>query len=279
MKSKNIIMLILPLCFLAFFYAVSSLAVKESRKELGVNYSLSISPLPAELVKIFAGEFKGLAADYLLLEIGSFIGSNQKISSKDWRKIALAFEQALQLDPYFMQTYIYVQGNLPWGANMPKEAIKLLDISGKHRTWDWRPGHYMGFDYYYFLNDYSMASERLLEAARIEGAPVLLALLGGRFALKSKRTEAAIVLLQSMLEDPELDEETEREIMQRLAALRGVLLLQDAIKNYKSAYNAYPPSLEALIEQGIIFKLPQNPYADTYLYNPDDGQVFFDKIK
>ena len=78
--------MILALCLLVFFYTLGQLAIKESRKDLGVNYSLCIGPLPGDLVRIFAGEFKGLVADYLLLELGSFMGSDQEISSKDCEK-------------------------------------------------------------------------------------------------------------------------------------------------------------------------------------------------
>jgi tetratricopeptide (TPR) repeat protein len=279
MKSKTIIMLIFPLGLLVFFNGVSRLAIKETRKEIALNYSLSVNPLPPDLIKIFAGEFKGLAADYLLLELGSFMGSNQAIGSKNWEKIALAFEQTLQLDPYFQQTYVYVQGLLAWDGDMHEKAISLLDISRRHRPWDWRPGYYMGFDYYYFLKDYSKASEIFLDTAKIKGAPVLLAALGGRFAMKSGRTEAAIVLLKSMLEDPELDKEGEREISDRIAALRGVLLLENAIKKYKSRHNIYPPSLETLSEQGFIRQLPKNPYSDRYYYDKEGGQVFFDETR
>lgn len=195
--------------------------INSLRKDLLINYSPPNISLSEDLVKIVAGEFKGLMADYLLLEIGSFIGSNQTIYKDDWKKICHTFEQVMALDPYFQQTYLYVQGNLPGDANMPKKAIEFLDISRKHRPWDWRPGHYMGFNYYYYLNDYASASEVFLETAKIENAPVLMALLGGRFALKSQRSEAALILLESMLEDETLDDHSRKEIEQRISDLRA----------------------------------------------------------
>jgi len=195
--------------------------IRQNRGNLKQSYSPPNIGLSPELVKLAAGEFKGLVADYLLLEIGSFIGSNQTAYIDDWKRICRTFDQVMALDPYFQQTYLYVQGNLPWIACMPEAAIKFLDISRKHRPWDWRPGHYMGFNAYYFLNDYETASKIFLETAKIEGAPVLLALLGGRFALKSHRTDAAITLLESMLEDENLDEKSRLEITQRVAELKA----------------------------------------------------------
>ncbi|MCP4681868.1 MAG: hypothetical protein GY864_06025 [Desulfobacterales bacterium] len=274
---KKYIALIALLAVLAVFYSFTHAAVKENRKDLAFAYQLNVTPLPPDLIKIVAGEFRGLMSDYLLLEIGSHLGSNQKLSDDEWEKVALAFEQALELDPYFQQTYLYAQGILPW-REMPEKAISLLDISGKYRSWDWRPGYYMGFDYYYFFKDFSLASDAFLDAAKVKNAPALLAVLGGRFAHKSGRTKAAIGLLQSMLQDPELDENTEKEISDRITALKGVVLLEHAIKKYMGLYNAFPPSLEALIDKGLIGQLPKNPYSDSFIYKPEGGRVFFDKV-
>jgi len=273
MKTRRSI--IIYLCFILFVscFIASNLAVKESRKNLGVRYSFQINPLSPEVITLFAGEFKGLMADYLLLEIGSFIGSNRKISQDQWGKICLGFRQAQRLDPYFQQTYLLVQGVLAWCAKKPDTTVKILDVSRKHRPWDWRPGYYMGFDYYYFLNDYEKASEIFLETAKIKNAPLLIALLGSRFAVKSKRTEMSLQILNYMLKEPELQNTYKKELKDRIIALKGVLLLEKAISNYKKKNNAYPSSLEVLIEQKYIRKLPVNPYNQSFKYK--NGQVEF----
>ncbi|MBW2370774.1 MAG: hypothetical protein JRH15_23125 [Deltaproteobacteria bacterium] len=221
MKKAALPIGLMCLCLFLAANLMSHAAIRENRGDLKLSYSPPNLGLSPELIGLVAGEFKGLLADYLLLEIGSFIGSNQTAYIDDWKKICRTFEQVMALDPYFQQTYLTVQGNLPWIACMPEAAIKFLDISRKHRTWDWRPGHYMGFDAYYFLNDYEMASKIFLETAQIDGAPVIMALLGGRFALKSQQSEAAITLLESMLEDENLDENSQVEIKQRIAELRA----------------------------------------------------------
>ena len=279
MKTKRII--ILPICFLLSVssYIASNLAIREGRKDLGAHYSLHIKLLSPEVITVFAGEFKGLIADHLLLEIGSFIGTNKKISRDQWGKVCLGFEQAQKLDPYSQQTYLLAQGFLPWDAKRYDTAVKILDVSRKHRPWDWRPGYYMGFDYYYFLNDYAKASEAFLEAAKIKNAPLLLAVLGGRLALKGKRVEAAVLMLKTMLNDPALNEENKEEILDRVKALEGVLLIEKAIKQYRRHYDSYPSSLKALINKGLLTKIPKNPYSNRYYYNRESGGVSFDEIR
>jgi tetratricopeptide (TPR) repeat protein len=278
MKARTIIVSFVSLVLLVFLYSTSRIAVSASRQDLSVEYRLHVGALPPDMMKIFAGEFKGLLADYLLLEIGSLTGSDRDIAPEEWAKIAQTFGQSLELDPYFEQTYIYVQGILPWDAEMPEKAIELLKISKAHRPWDWRPGYYIGFNYYYFLKDYAKASDVFLETAKIEGAPVLLAVLGGRFALRTGRTQAAISLLESMLDDPQLHEADKKEITQRITALKGVLLLENAVAAYENRHGIYPPSLEALIKEGLLKSLPENPYGDTYFYTEKTGEVFFDEL-
>lgn len=278
MKKHTIIITVILVCLSLGINIGSHAAIKKCRKELQFKFTSPSFHLPANFAKIVAGEFKGLAADYLLMEVGSFIGSNQEMELEDLDNITQALKQSLELDPYFQQTYMYVQGNLPWFDDMTSKTNELLDISSRHRPWDWRPKYYMGFNYYYFLSDYTNASKIFLDASKIENAPVLLAVLGSRFAHKSNRTEAAIDLLRPMIEDPNLDDNSKKEIKNRLIALKGVTLLENAIKQYQTQHNALPSSLDLLVDQGLIDQIPPNPYIDSYVYDAETGQVFFDKI-
>jgi tetratricopeptide (TPR) repeat protein len=272
----NIRRIILFSAFFSVFvccFISSNLVLKKNRNTLGANYSMTVSPFPPEALAMLSGEFKSLMADYLLLEIGAFVGSNKEISSYRWEKVCLGFAQAMHLDPYFEQTYLMLQAILPWDANKPEKAIELLEISGKHRPWDWRPGYYMGFDYYYFLKDYEKASEVFLNTAKIPGAPVLITLLGARFAQKSERKATAVHLLSTMLEDPNLDENSQKEIKNRIVALKGVLVLEKAIETFTAQFNRKPDTLDELTTEGILEALPINPYLKGYQYK--DGQVEF----
>ena len=64
--------IIIPVLFLAgflFFYALGHSAVRTHRKALSANYTMSVTPVPAALTKILAGEFRGIAADLLLRQV------------------------------------------------------------------------------------------------------------------------------------------------------------------------------------------------------------------
>ena len=251
--------------------------VKKLRQSSGLIFKPPQMMLSPAMTQIAAGEFNGLLSDYILLEVGSFEGSNVKETDKDYHNVYKALKQTLLLDPYFQQTYLIVQGILPWKAKLYDETLELLDISREYRPWDWRPGHYMGFDDYYFKNDFSKASEVLLETAKIKGAPVLLAVLGARLATKGQQTQAAIVMLQQLLKDDSLAESDRLEIMERLDALNGVWLLEKAITKYTQLNGGYPADLQTLVHQGIIDSIPPNPYADQFYYDSQTGCVAFDQ--
>jgi len=277
LKRTLVLLLICAAAFGAINLA-SGHGLKEKRKGLKTLYRLDVVPIPAPLLRIAAGEFKGMAANYILLQAGAFLGSNQKLSERDYKNLALIFEQSITLDPYFQQTYFYAQAYLPWEAKMPEKAISLLEISSRHRHWDWRPPYYIGFNQYFFLKDFEKASMSFMDAGRIEGAPVLLPLLGARFAAKSGRSETAIGLLDSMLQDPTMAEAERKEITQRIEALKGVIYLKNALAAYRDKEGEFPDSLEGLIEKRIIARMPSNPYSSEYFYNKETGEVSFDKL-
>jgi hypothetical protein len=255
------------------------LQIERARQPMMTTYTAPKSDFPVEMRQIMAGEFKGLTADYLLLEIGSFIGSNIRGTPQDWKNIYFALKHALALDPYFQQTYIYAQGNLPWDADLYAETNELLDISRRHRPWDWRPGFYMGFNCYYFLADYAKASEIFLEIAKIKDSPALIPVLGARFAHKAQQAESAVALLEGMLTDPGLDDFKRSEIKKRIQALRGALILEQALARHKQTYGGYPSRLDTLVDKKLITAMPVNPYETHYRFDPQSGRVFFDRVE
>jgi tetratricopeptide (TPR) repeat protein len=257
---------------------ITAYGLKAERRGLKNIYRLNVVPVPPGILKLAAGEFKGMAANLLLLQAAAFIGSNPEPTQEDYKKLALTLEQSLTLDPHFQQTYLYVQAFLPWQARMPEKAIELLDVAAKHRPWDWRPGYYIGFDSYFFLKDFDRASRSFLEAAKVPQAPVLLPLLGARFSVKKGRTESALRLLESMVKDPTVAENDNREITQRIEALKGVLLLQSALASHQEREGKLPESLTELVEKGIIEKMPPNPYGTEYVLDKETGEVHFDTL-
>jgi hypothetical protein len=272
MKKKGILTIVSLLSVFLITYCLSRSRVDSYRVDYVYRLHAAAMPLPTEVLHILAGEFKGMVANYLLLEAASFIGSNQKATAEDWDAVARLLDQSSSLDPYFRQTYRLAQSTLAWEANKVEAAITILERSNKHLDWDWQPGFFIGFDYYYFLNDNLTAAQKLMETSKVPGAPIALATLASRLASKSGQTGAAIEFLVAIYENTD-DEETKELLTQRILALKGVQTINGAIGVFKDRFGRLPTSLDELVDKGILSALPVNPYNRPFSIK--NGRVEF----
>ncbi|OGQ98910.1 MAG: hypothetical protein A2505_03220 [Deltaproteobacteria bacterium RIFOXYD12_FULL_55_16] len=271
------------------FYATSYSALLQQRSEVSLTSSSSsgIWNLPPVALLALAGEFKGLMADYLTLEVGAQLGTELvrnpaggfRVVRKhyDWPGIHRLFVASQTLDPSFAQTYIVAQGWLPWKpADMVAKTQEILKIATKNRDWDWQPAHAMGFNAYYFLKQPGEAGKIFLEAAKTPNAPPFLTILGARLAQKGGETEAAIIIMKSMLADKNSEEPGYTDMIERLLALEGVLVIEQAANSYEKARGRKPSSLTELTASGLLAALPPNPYNLDYCLDTA-GVIYFDK--
>lgn len=270
-------LLLLPLLGLvSLLYVCGKDQLDTRRQSLPFSLSSRVMFLPPAALQLLAGEFKGLLADYLVLESGTYLGLKRTPSETELRDVIYLLGQALELDPHFQQCYLLVQGHIPW-LGKAEEANQLLDISRQHRFWDWRPGYFMGFNSYYFLRDPKQAAELFLQtAARHADAPELVAILGARLAARGHDTATAIAMLESMLKN---QPDQENELTRRLAAMRGVRLLEKVSQVFRKQHGRFPSELAELIEEGLLEQLPANPYdGEFYAIDPTTGHITFDTV-
>jgi tetratricopeptide (TPR) repeat protein len=228
--------------------------------------------LPGAVMEMAAGEFKGVVADFLVMEIGAFIDSGRNKSDADWDRAAFHFSQVMALDPYFAQTYRLIQAYLPSSGHV-QTANELLEIARQHLPWDWYPAFFLGFNYFNDLKDYAKASKYLIMASKIKGAPPILATLGSRLAQKSGQTLTAIGFLKTMHGNPDYDEEAKKLIAARIQTLEGVLILERAAEIYHQRFGHSITTLEDLIRSGILKQLPKHGEMGSYGYA--DGKITY----
>jgi len=242
--------------------------------------------LPPVMLLALAGEFKGLMADYLTLEAGAQLGAELVRTPEggyrtikkhyNWPLIHQIFVASQILDPSFAQTFIVAQGWLPWDAKMLPETQDILRIAANNRPWDWQPLHYMGFNAYYFLNQPGPAGKLFLEAAKTPNAPPFLPILGARLAQKGGETETAIAIMQSMLAEKNPEEPGYADMLDRLRALEGVLVIERAANNYEKTMGRKASSLTELTASAQLAALPPNPYNLDYCMD-SAGIIYFDR--
>ncbi len=279
---------ILPIILLLGLYGAcySTLLAYRDTFSLSRQHTSTAWTLPPLVLKVLAGEFRGLIADLITLEAGALLGTEvvrtpegkHMVVNKqyDWDTITRLFVNSQKLDPSFQHTYMLAQGWLPWEGNRVEDTQKILKTAAENRPWDWRPYHFMGFNTYYFLTQPGKAGKLFLEAARTPNAPPFLAILGARLAQKGGETQTAIALMKSMLIGKNETEPGYADIVDRLEALEGVLILEQAVALYQKKTGKIPETPDELVSSRTLGAIPANPYNIPYCIDAA-GTVYFDK--
>lgn len=233
--------------------------------------------LPSPVLKVTSLEYDGLASDLLYLKALVFYGSTWSKSVQrevkgweyDWMYESL--KASTDLDPYFLDPYFFANGILTWEAKRVKAVNSLLEKGCEYRTWDYWLPFYLGFNYYYFLNDNVDAAKYLMEASKKPGADPFYAYFAARLAYKGNKTENAIIFLESVLKTTK-DKTMRSDYEKRLKALKGIYVLEQALAEYKERIGKYPDKLDAVIAQGVIKRMPVDPYGGMF-YIDENGSV------
>lgn len=274
MASRLIPLCIMVLLLPVYLYSLSMTATERKRMPQESEISLL---LPASILKITALEFDGVAADFLFLKALTFYGGTTarperpRIKKQEWLWIYDVLNASTDLDPYFLDPYYFANATLTWEAGMVKEVNALLAKGSSHRQWDWTIPFYMGFNEFYFLKDYDKASEYLMQGAARPDADPILATFAVRLAYKGDRTKIAIAFIQETLEKTK-DGPTRKELEARLAALREIFALEQAVEAYLRKFGQLPSDLKELQEKRILARIPQDPYGGEF-YLDKDGTV------
>ncbi len=177
---------------------------------------------------------------------------------------------AIILNPYNEDAYYFAQGAFTWGVGAVKAVNTLLEYVFKYRPWDFQIPFFLGFNYAYFLHNYSKAATYFKIAARLHNCSLFVTL-ASRYYYDSGKLELGINYLKYMIKHTK-----NRSIKQvyeiRLKALERIKFLEDAVATYKKLYSTYPKKLKDLVEKGIINGIPKDPYGGKF-YITKNGKI------
>jgi hypothetical protein len=265
---RGLIYGILALLVAGHIFTVGILTEKHSALRK-TGYQEHLFLLPAPVLRVAALDFKGLASDFLFVKgmvfIGGFIspGGRFQLEESQWSEFYKIMDASTDLDPYFQDPYYIANAFLPWDAGMVRETNVLLDKGTRYRTWDWSLPFFSGFNFFYFLQDYDKASERIMVASRRPGSPPLLASLASKLAFKANKIESSIFLLEEMLKNTD-DESTKKIFETRIKAYQAIFFLEQAVSTYRRQFKRAPANIEELIKRNIITELPKDPYGGKF---------------
>jgi hypothetical protein len=256
------------------FYIVISLATWENRA-LVRQETRADFVLPSQFSRILAFGYKGLLSDFQFLKLTTFLGERflerEPMTEEDWRYFKSGVESVTDLDPYFLDPYFLAEGFLTWEAGQFKEANRLLEKGVQHRVWDWRLPYFVGFNYFYFLQDYEKGAEYVMQASRVPGAPEYLPTLGARLAYYGGKTATGILFLKGMLANS-ASPTMRRTLQLRLLALERAAHIEEVVYKFEKEHGRLPQSNE-LVSMGYLEELPKDPYGGQWVIMKN-GRVF-----
>lgn len=223
--------------------------------------------MPAAFSRVLALGYQGLLSDYEFLRALTFYGDRsvkqERMSADDWDFFAYSLDVVTDLDPYFLDPYVLGEGLLTWDAQRFEEANALLSKGMAYRDWDWQLPYFVGFNHFYFLNDYASGSEYMMQAAEIPGSPAFLKTLAARLAYYGGKSQTALLFLQQMLAQSNSDH-LKRRMQKRLLALERAVQIEEALQRYRSEFESDPAALEVLVHHGYLQELPSDPYGGEW---------------
>ena len=226
----------------------------------------------------FAFGFRNVLSDVAWLEAVQVTG-NRKMTRWDYDRLYELLDVVANFDPKFEIPYLF--GGLVLGESTP-HAQKALHVLGRGKEQypaDWRFPFYMGFTHYFSLGDAIAGGRAMAEAARLPGSPAYLPGLASRMLSEAKEPEVALALLAPIVRqesDPARRGVLERRIRE-VTVERDLQALERAVERYREKMGAQPGDLSALVREGILPLIPEEPNGGKYFLEPG-GKVRSDRV-
>jgi len=225
---------------------------------------------PAWLAQLSSLGHPTLAADYYWVQGLQYYGHepNRAVHYRDLHRFV---DLVVTLDPRYESAYRFGGIAVPYNAgrwdwqNAPA-AVDILERGVEHFPDNWIFWMQLGFLKGTIQEDWAGAAQAYRRGAETPAAPPWVPRLVTRLLSTSGSLEAAETYALGVIEstsDPEL-----REVMtQRILELRvegHLRALDRALKTYRERSGVAAPSLDALVEAGLLLQIPQEPLGGRY---------------
>jgi hypothetical protein len=186
-----------------------------------------------------------------------------------------ALDVVTTLDPQY--TYAFQVGGLVLTelAHRPDLSNTLLQKGMANNPTVWQLPFYLGYNYYFFLDEPRLAAEAMTRAAQLPGHPFFVPYLATRMYAEAGDPSVGIEFLAALwrqTEDPQVKESLEART-KLLMIERDLDLLEQAVKRYRQRKGHMPAALSDLAAGGLVLALPQEPFGGTYLFDARTGTV------
>lgn len=240
--------------------------------------------LPPQVLRIVTLQFKEVVADVSFLNALTFLGGTRtqpdthRYLPEQYAWLHSTLKNSVTLDAYFLDPYLLMNSALIWDRYKLEDVNGLIAKGSDTRTWDHQLPFFVGFNYYYFLNNSDKSFMYLREASKREGGNPFYDSLASRVAFKANKTEVAISYLEEQISQAKLvgREKIVESLIRRLEVLKGIRQIEVALESYRKLFGKLPATIVELKSIGLLAAIPVEPFGGSY-YIDSEGRVRSDK--
>lgn len=213
-------------------------------------------------------------ADLLWFRAISYFGQHY-LGDRLYPWLADLCDIVTDLDPRAEHAYRFAGIVLPWEAGVTDDGIRLLEKGARALPDSWHLQFWLGFNYYFFKDDYAKAAYHMQRAAQLPDAHPMVAQFAVLFSAQEHSPQTTMAIIDGAIK------ETDR------ADIRAVLIerrkdlmfaadldaLNTSVKQYRERFGTPPPSLSALVDAQLLPRIPTDPYGGRYELDGQTGTV------
>lgn len=219
-----------------------------------------LTPLPAQVLQMTNFGLHAATASLLWLNVVQTIGT----PGVSFIGLAAHLDTVTRVDPLFSYPYAFAVLIIP--AVDQVETPAALEIGKRgvaNKLPDWRIPYYVGTTYHMVMKDQKNAAYYLRLAAETPGVPDGLRIMAYNYGTRSDLREQTKQIWLGIYENSQ-DEVVREQALDNVEHIEILTLLEQAMKRYKTLTGAYPKTLDALVQKGILSAIPPDPFGIVF---------------
>jgi hypothetical protein len=229
----------------------------------------------SERARVSTLGFDALVSDYYWLQVIQILGAQQVGIGDRAPLVGRLLDVVTLVDPWVDHPYRFGAIWLTDSVRSVEQANALLERGVAHHPGDWRNRHYLGFNYFFFLDDQATAADWIETAVGLPGAPRYLAALAARLRTQADGLATAAAFLAQLAETTD-DEYSRAEYLKSLDEIdteRRARVLDDAREEYRRRHGRDIERVEDLLvgTPPVLGTLPPaHPHLQGFGWELDD---------
>ena len=262
----------LALFFFGCWISLPKLAAHKDHNNISLKDPLYLPSL--EGIRFLSFGYSAMVSDAFWLNTVSYFGKHYA-TDQNYRWLHHMCNLVFELNPRVYEPYYFCATMMAWEIKDHSSAINILTKAIVAHPNDWYFPYQRGFYRMYFAHDTNGAKEDFIKSSKLPAAHPIAARLAAKTISELEEPTTAISFISELIErnsDPHQRSALE-ERLKELYLERDLALLEKATKIFTERYGRVPSQLQELVEQGIVNKIPIEPFGADYVINQKDGSI------